>query len=224
MEPANILERQNRVLVTWMQNTVMVPSSSFSQLFSWNPGWAPDSGDVASGKGIRSPGWVPSSGQESVLQPLFVPNPKPSHMSQTAEGCLIPEAQLWYLQDVVKKVLLLWFSYSSAHTSEGPGGTLAGCKAFHRTKSKRKKIFQRQDISSCVMITRNVIVASGLLTPTKYQTTAPRKGSTKGSHCRGHKSLLYCGVLGRSNTELLLLPPVMMKELRTGKICCCLVK
>lgn len=50
--------------------------------------------------------------------------------------------------------------------------------------------------------TKGSFVASGIVPPTKYQTTAASKGSMKASHCNGHKSLLYCKVLGKSNTEI----------------------
>lgn len=86
------------MMVARTQNRVMVP---FSQKLEW----APASGDVASGQGIRSLGQALSSGKESVLQPHFLPNPKTSGAS---EGLLF-FCQLQYLQDVVKNVLLLLF-------------------------------------------------------------------------------------------------------------------
>lgn len=50
--------------------------------------------------------------------------------------------------------------------------------------------------------TKGSFAASGLLPPTKYQITTASKGSMKASHCKGHKSFLYCKALGRSNTEI----------------------
>lgn len=72
--------------------------------------------------------------------------------------------------------------------------------------------------------TKGSFVASGLLPPTKYQTTAASKESMKASHCKGHKSFLYCKVLGRSNIEIVTISSCNDERIRKAKICRCLIK
>lgn len=182
-------------MVAWMQNRMMVPSSQKLR-------WAPASGDVASGQWIRSLGQALRSGKDSVLQPHFLSNPRTSGAS---EGLLF-FCQLQYLQDVVKNVLLVLFQQQQCLYLGGSmrySGRLT--KLFTETKVKSKTFFQWQFMESTRNVTANTkgsFVASGLLPPTKYQTTAARKVIMKASHCKGHEPLFYCKVLGRSNTQI----------------------
>lgn len=91
------------------------------------------------GQGTRSLGQVLSSGEGSVLQPCFLPNPKPSDASEKAEGCYFYAS---YGTSKTQRSTYCCFCSSncSAYTSWGPSITRAGCQSFARKQKQRKNV------------------------------------------------------------------------------------
>lgn len=77
--------------------------------------------------------------------------------------------------------------------------------ALQGNKSKKRNVLSvttHQKHRNAMGDRKGSFIDLGLLPPTKYQATATTKGSMKASHCKGHKFLLSCKALGRSNTEI----------------------